>query len=99
MGVAWALTKAWGKNSPNSLTMFEAANYVGGHTNTVYIDPSKIKEALNVTVDAPIPVDTGFIVYNNGNYPNLIRFFDELGVDTIASDMSFSVSTKVEYTI
>jgi len=40
------------------------------------------------------PVDTGFIVYNDVNYPNLIRLFDDLDVPTVDSDMSFGVSIK-----
>ncbi|TAL81681.1 MAG: FAD-dependent oxidoreductase [Candidimonas sp.] len=64
------------------VTLFEAASYPGGHTNTV-----------DVTLEGMThPVDTGFLVFNNHTYPNLISLFDELGVDTHSSDMSFSVS-------
>jgi uncharacterized protein len=63
-------------------TLFEAGDYVGGHTNTV-----------DVTVDGVShPVDTGFLVFNERTYPNLIRLFEELGVPTAQSEMSFSVS-------
>ncbi|MDR3398417.1 MAG: FAD-dependent oxidoreductase [Pandoraea sp.] len=64
------------------VTLFEAGGYLGGHTNTV-----------DVSLDGlHAPVDTGFLVFNDRTYPNLIALFDELGVSTIASDMSFSVS-------
>ncbi|MFD0387822.1 hypothetical protein ACFQ4K_08340 [Tistrella bauzanensis] len=39
-----------------------------------------------------MPVDTGFIVYNERNYPNLVRLFDAIGTETTASEMSFAVS-------
>ena len=54
----------------------------GGHSATVDIDYDGAK----------IAVDTGFIVYNEKNYPNLTAMFDYLGVETQLSDMSFSVS-------
>lgn len=60
-------------------TIFEKNNYIGGHSNTV-------------ETPCGTPVDTGFIVYNEWTYPNLINFFDELGVETETSDMSFAVS-------
>lgn len=64
------------------VTLFEAAAYPGGHTNTV-----------DVTLDGVThPVDTGFLVFNDRTYPNLISLFQELGVDTYPSDMSFAVS-------
>lgn len=68
--------------SRHRVTLFEAADYVGGHTNTV--DAS----VGNVTY----PVDTGFLVYNERTYPQLIALFDALGVPTASTDMSFSVS-------
>ena len=64
------------------MTLFEAEPRLGGHSHTV-----------DVALDGDtIPVDTGFIVYNDVNYPNLIKLFDVLGVPTEPSDMSFSVS-------
>ncbi|MBV6499148.1 MAG: hypothetical protein CJBNEKGG_01598 [Prosthecobacter sp.] len=64
------------------ITVFEAADYVGGHTNTV-----------TVTEDGrELPVDTGFMVFNHHTYPLLCRLFGELGVGTKRTDMSFSMS-------
>jgi predicted NAD/FAD-binding protein len=64
------------------VTLYEAEPRLGGHTNTV-----------DVTLDGvSFPVDTGFLVYNERTYPNLIRLFSELGVPTAKSDMSFAVS-------
>ena len=64
------------------VTLFEAAARLGGHTNTI-----------DVTLDGiEHPVDTGFLVFNERTYPNLIRLFAELGVPTAKSEMSFAVS-------
>jgi predicted NAD/FAD-binding protein len=63
------------------LTFYEQESYVGGHTRTVTID----EEGL------PVPIDVGFIVYNEVTYPNLTRLFRELNVSAINSSMSFSV--------
>ena len=68
----------------HNITLFESHNRFGGHANTVEI---MHKENM-------IPVDTGFIVYNKLNYPNLVSFFDFLKVETIDSDMSFAVSAR-----
>lgn len=67
------------------ITLFEAGNYFGGHTHTVDITLP--------TLHGPVThgVDTGFLVFNERTYPNLINLFDQLGVKTAASDMSFSV--------
>ncbi len=67
------------------ITLFEAGDYFGGHTHTV-----------DVTLPGPQGpvshgVDTGFLVFNERTYPNLIALFAELGVQTAPSDMSFSV--------
>ena len=74
----------------HDVTVFERDARPGGHTHTVRIE-----------LDEEIPaVDTGFIVYNERNYPGLVRLFDRLGVRTKPSDMSFGVSdaaTGVEW--
>ncbi len=62
--------------------LFENANRFGGHSNTVEAD----------FCGAKVPVDTGFIVYNPLNYPNLVKLFAHLGVATQETDMSFAVS-------
>ena len=67
------------------VTLFEADDYFGGHTHTV--DVSLPGAAGTVTHG----VDTGFLVFNERTYPNLIQLFDELGVATAKSEMSFSV--------
>jgi predicted NAD/FAD-binding protein len=63
------------------LTLYEKADYVGGHTNTLSIDEE----------GGPVPIDTGFMTYNEVTYPNLTRLFCELGVASRSSSMSFSV--------
>ncbi|MGH8230403.1 MAG: NAD(P)/FAD-dependent oxidoreductase [Steroidobacteraceae bacterium] len=63
------------------LTLYEKAGYVGGHTNTVRVPGEP----------APVPIDTGFMTYNEVTYPNLTRLFHELDVVTRPSSMSFSV--------
>ena len=68
----------------HNITLFEIDKRFGGHANTV-----DIKHKQNL-----ISVDTGFIVYNKLNYPNLIGFFDFLKIETINSDMSFAVSAR-----
>ena len=84
IGASWALSRV------HDVTLYEANERVGGHSRT-----------LEVELDGRVtPIDTGFIVYNERNYPNLVRFFDELGIETESSDMSFAVSTEdggVEY--
>ena len=62
--------------------LFETASRLGGHSHTV---EARFGEIL-------VPVDTGFIVYNPLNYPNLISLFDQLDIPYQSSDMSFSVS-------
>lgn len=66
----------------HDLTLFEAGGHIGGHANTVEVQ----------TASGPLAVDTGFIVFNERNYPLLTRLFREHAVPTEPSDMSFSVS-------
>jgi predicted NAD/FAD-binding protein len=84
------LSAAWLLSQKYSVTLFEKDDRFGGHSNTVVVN----------TQDGPIPVDTGFIVYNPVNYPNLTALFQHIGVDTVATDMSFAVSAEqgnIEY--
>lgn len=79
-GIA-GLSAAWLLSRTHTVTLFEANDYLGGHTHTV-----------DVTLDGiTAPVDTGFLVFNERTYPNLIALFDHLDVESTASDMSFSV--------
>ncbi|MEH6525211.1 MAG: FAD-dependent oxidoreductase [Sneathiella sp.] len=84
-GIA-GLSSAWLLSKSHDVTLFEKDDRLGGHSNTVTADSHDI--------------DTGFIVYNTKNYPNLVAFFDHLGVATEPTEMSFSVSIddgKMEY--
>jgi predicted NAD/FAD-binding protein len=76
------LAAAWLLKQRHDVTLFEAGDYIGGHTHTVDIE----------VAGAHFPVDTGFLVFNHRTYPNLTALFRELEVDTVASDMSFAVS-------
>ena len=79
-GVA-GLTTAYLLSKSHEVSLFEANDYLGGHTHT-----------LPVELDGKVyPVNTGFIVFNDWTYPNFIKLMDELGVPSEASDMSFSV--------
>jgi predicted NAD/FAD-binding protein len=68
------------------VTLFEAGRWFGGHTNTVDVT---LPDAQGKPVTHG--VDTGFLVFNERTYPNLIRLLAELAVPTARSDMSFSV--------
>jgi uncharacterized protein len=68
----------------HDVTLFEDAATLGGHTNTVDVELDGMTH----------PVDTGFLVFNDRTYPNLIALFDELGVRAHRTDMSFSVSLE-----
>jgi predicted NAD/FAD-binding protein len=84
-GIA-GLSAAWLLSRDHAVSLFEANDYLGGHTHTV-----------DVTLDGvTAPVDTGFLVFNERTYPNLIALFDHLGLASTASDMSFSVRLAAE---
>jgi predicted NAD/FAD-binding protein len=82
-GIA-GLSAAWLLSRRHDVTVYEKASRLGGHANTI-----AVRGPEGVT-----PVDMGFIVYNPETYPNLTALFDELGVPTQASDMSFGVSLR-----
>jgi uncharacterized protein len=68
------------------VTLFEAGDYFGGHTHTVDVTlPDRSGQPVTHGVD------TGFLVFNHRTYPELVKLFAELQVETAASDMSFSV--------
>lgn len=75
LGAAWFLHRDF------EITVFEAGDHVGGHTHTV-----TVQEA-----DRAVPIDTGFMVFNQVTYPQLVRLFRTLDVPTKRTDMSFSV--------
>ena len=81
------LVSAWllQHEAPNrQVTLFEALPRLGGHANTV-----------DVTLEGQTyPVDTGFLVFNDRTYPNLIAMFEHLGVVSVQSEMTFAVSLK-----
>lgn len=81
------LSAAWALRETADVTVFEKRSRVGGHSCTKTVDYD----------GRSINVDVGFIVYNALNYPNLIAFFDSLGVATQKSDMSFAVSNPEGY--
>ena len=88
-GIA-GLSVAWLLSARHKVTVLEKDDWAGGHSHTVDIDGP----------GGPQPVDTGFIVYNAANYPNLAALFDHLGVVTKPSIMSFAASLRggaVEY--
>ncbi len=76
------LTTAHLLDADHRVTVFEAADYAGGHTNTVRVD----------TRDETHQIDTGFIVFNDRNYPSFERLLDRLGVASQPSTMTFSVA-------
>ncbi len=84
------LVAAWHLRRQHSITVFEANDYVGGHSNTV-----------EVSLDGTeYNIDTGFIVYNDWTYPNFIQLLNDLEVKSLPTEMSFSVhdpESGIEY--
>jgi predicted NAD/FAD-binding protein len=84
------MAAAWMLSGHSDLTVYESGPRVGGHSNTVLVP----------TATGDVPVDTGFIVYNEVTYPNLTALFAHLRVPSQFADMSFSVSLndgRIEY--
>jgi predicted NAD/FAD-binding protein len=82
-GIA-GMSAAWLLSRKHAVTIYEKDGRFGGHSNTVMV-----KTSLGDT-----PIDTGFIVFNDATYPNLVALFEHLGVATKPSDMSFGVSLR-----
>ena len=77
------LTAAYQLHEKYEISLFEAADRLGGHTATIdVVDGGRV-----------LPVDTGFIVYNDWTYPNFIKLMKQLGVESQPTDMGFSVSS------
>ena len=76
------LSAAWLLSRRHKVTVYERADRIGGHSNTI----------LASVGGRIIPVDTGFIVFNRRTYPNLTALFELLAVPTQPSEMSFAVS-------
>ena len=75
------LSAAWALHRDHALTLFEAGDYIGGHTHTVDVEVQ----------GRPYAVDTGFIVFNDWTYPQFIELLDQLQVASRPTQMSFSV--------
>jgi len=85
LGTAWLLGRR------HRVTLYEANDYLGGHTHTHLVEDGK---------GGAVAVDTGFIVCNRPNYPHLFGLFETLGVETQATEMSFGMSMdggRLEY--
>ncbi len=88
-GIA-GLSAAWLLRNDADVTLFEAESRAGGHADTQLVE----------VAGQPVAVDTGFIVYNELNYPNLTALFALLGIATLPTEMSFGVSLdngRMEY--
>ena len=77
LGAAWSLSRH------HTVTLLERDDRIGGHARTIDVSMG----------DQNVPVDTGFIVFNHRNYPNLTNLLETLDVATEATDMSFSVKS------
>ena len=82
-GIA-GMAAAWLLHSHHSITVYEQNDWLGGHSHTVDVPSAQ----------GPIGVDTGFIVFNEVSYPNLVALFDHLDVSTKPSEMSFAASLQ-----
>ncbi|MGE3958838.1 MAG: NAD(P)/FAD-dependent oxidoreductase [Vicinamibacterales bacterium] len=88
-GIA-GLSAAYFLSRKHEVHLFEKDQRLGGHTHTVMVESSQ----------GPVALDTGFLVHNDKTYPRLVRLFEEIEIETIASDMCFAVAcagTGLEY--
>lgn len=84
-GIA-GLSAAWALAPLARVTLFEAGRHFGGHSHTIDVRLQGVRHG----------VDVGFLVFNHRTYPKLVRLFQELGVETATSDMSFSVQSRAD---
>lgn len=85
-GIAGTSAAFLAHHNGHEVSLFEKASYFGGHSNTIQIQ-----------VDGKnFSIDTGFLVHNSRTYPNLIQFFDHLGIQVEKSEMTFSVDHQVD---
>ena len=80
------VSAAWLLSPAHEVDVYEAGPELGGHTHTIDVPHAS----------GSFPVDTGFMVFNRRTYPNLIRFFEHLGIEASDADMSFSVKVRDE---
>ena len=80
------LTSAYLLSRQHDITLYEANDYIGGHTHTVTVTAG----------EQPYNIDTGFIVCNDRNYPNFLNFMEKLDVKLQPTEMSFSVRNDAE---
>ena len=80
-GIA-GLSAAWLLSRQHEVTLYEKDSWLGGHAHTVDVE----------TAAGPLAIDTGFIVYNQRNYPNFTALLDHLGVESTETNMSFAAS-------
>lgn len=78
------LSAAWLLSKQHTVHLFESSDRLGGHAHTVTVEDQ----------GQSVSMDTGFLVYNELTYPNLCGFFNELQVETVASDMTLSIQVK-----
>lgn len=82
LSAAWHLME--NASSSIQVELFEAEDRLGGHAYTVPVQTADGKRTTDV--------DIGFMVFNESNYPNMVRWFEKLGVPSENTDMSLSVS-------
>jgi predicted NAD/FAD-binding protein len=84
------MTAAYLLHGEHDIRVYEAGDYIGGHTHTIDVEENGEHYA----------VDTGFIVFNRSTYPNFCKMLDRLGVESQPTEMTFSVKdehTGLEY--
>ena len=75
------IAAAYSLSTAHKVTLIEKQNRLGGHSNSISVDDGKGYE---------VKIDTGFIVFNDKNYPRFTRFLRDLDIESVKSDMSFS---------